>query len=226
MAVGLLSLAGLPLTAGFPARIALYWSAFTAKHWLALLALIAGEALYLSAALRLLLELESVPDPESHDPDGSAAGDEATPAPAAGWWRRVATWARWVAGQDNVRYGAAAMLALASVALGLAPRALSGDGLGTWWRLPTLPMWAALLLPVIGSIVLHRSQDQILRVTGTWWPWVERHLSLDALYRGVGRLAQSLGTLVWGATLLVEGAGYMAWVALVCLLVILFIISR
>jgi len=226
MAVGLLSLAGLPLTAGFPARIALYWSAFTAEHWLALLALIAGEALYLSAALRLLLELESVPGPESHDPDGSAAGDEAAPAPAAGWWRRVATWARWVAGQDMVRYSAAATLALASVALGLAPRALSGDGLGTWWRLPTLPMWAALLLPVIGSIVLYRSRDQILRVTGTWWPWVERHLSLDALYRGAGRLTQSLGTLVWGGTLLVEGAGYMAWVVLVCLLVILFIISR
>jgi formate hydrogenlyase subunit 3/multisubunit Na+/H+ antiporter MnhD subunit len=253
MAVAILSLAGLPFLAGFPTRVALYWAIFTAKHWLALLAMIAGEALYLSAALRLLFELEAVPDPESVAVDdlpspqraeGLEEGMDGLPSPRWGeleggverdvpplspdgtWWQRVATWARGIAWQNAARYGGAATLALATVALGLMPRPLCGDGLGTWWRLPTLPMWAALLLPVIGAVVLYRAQDQILRAVGAWWPWVERHLSLDAFYRGAGRLLQSLGTLVWNGTLLIEGAGYMAWVVLVCLLILLFVISR
>lgn len=231
MAVGLLSLAGIPFTAGLPARVALYWSAFTAKQWLALLAMIAGEALYLSAGLRLLLEVESepesepVPDPARHETEGQGTEEEA-PAPVPAAWQRFATWARRAAEQHNVRYGAATALALAMLALGWAPRTLSGDGLGTWWKLPTLPIWSALLLPVVAAIVLYRSEDRILHVTSTWWPWIEQHLSLDALYRGAGRLAQSVGTLTWGATMLVEGAGYMAWIVLVCLLVLLFIISR
>lgn len=242
MVVALSSLAGLPLVAGFPTRVALYWATFTAKLWLALLAMIAGEALYLSAALRLLLELEAEPDPDDDDDPATRRGEESPPQtssvvgaglgtepvllPEVTWWQRVATWARGVARGNAARYGAAAALALAIVALGLMPRPLSGDGLGTWWRLPTLPMWAALLLPVIGAVVLYRAQDQVLRIAGTWWPWVERHLSVDAFYRGVGRLLQSLGTLIWNGTLLIEGAGYMAWVALVCLLILLFVISR
>lgn len=226
MSVGLLSLAGLPFTAGLAARVALYWSAFTAKQWPALLAMIAGEALYLSAGLRLLLELESEPEAERTPEREEHDAEEQVSVPPAGAWQRSFRWVQRAAQQNNVRYGAAAALALGNLALGWAPKALSGDGLGTWWTLPTLPIWAALLLPVVGAIVLYRSQDQILRVTGTWWPWIERHLSPDALYRGVGRLAQSMGTLTWGATMLLEGAGYMAWIVLVFLLVLLFIISR
>ena len=227
MALALLSLAGLPFTVGWPARVALYWSAFTGKRWLALLAMIAGEALYLGAGLRLLLELEIEPvqSPAPHEAHGQSAEEQAA-TPALGAWQRFAAWARSTAEQDNVRYGAAAVLALATVALGSAPRTLSGNGLGTWWTLPTLPIWAALLLPIVAAFVLYRSQDRILNLVSTWWPWIERHLSLDILYRGVGRLAQSLGTLTWGATMLVEGAGYTAWIVLACLLILLFIISR
>lgn len=227
MTVGLFSLAGLPFSTGLPARVALYWSAFTTKQWPALLAMIAGETLYLSAGLRLLLELEAEPEPDStsepgpHAAESQTAGAEA-PARSAGTLR----WLQQAAEPDNIRYGAAAVLALACLILGWAPRALSGDGLGTWWRLPTLPIWAAILLPVVGAIVLYRSQDQILRLTSTWWPWIEQHLSLDALYRGAGRLARSLGTLTWGATMLIEGAGYMAWIVLVCLIILLFVVSR
>jgi hypothetical protein len=194
-----------------------YWSSFATKQWPALLATIAGEALYLSAGLRLLFELESELETAPAPGPGDHAGEDAAAARS-----RMARWVR----RDNLGYAAAAVLALACLILGWAPRVLSGDGLGTWWRLPTLPIWAALLLPVAGAIVLYRAQDQVLRLTHTWWPWIEQHLSLDGLYRGVSRMAQSLGTLTWGATILVDGAGYMAWIVLVCLVVLLFIISR
>jgi hypothetical protein len=243
MAVAMLSLAGLPFIAGFPTRVALYWATFTAQRWPALLATIAGEALYLSAAMRLLFELEAVTDgvddlPPLQEAGGPMQGLDDLSSSQGGElegdtlsshtprWQRLASWARAAAWDDAARYGAAALLALAIVALGLVPRSLSGDGLGTWWRLPTLPVWAALLLPIMGAVVLYRTQDRILHAVGTWWPWVERHLSLDAFYRSAGRLLRSLGTLIWNGTLVVEGAGYMAWVALVCLLVLLFVISR
>jgi hypothetical protein len=224
-AVGLLSLAGLPFTAGMAARVALYWSSFSGEQWLALLAMVAGEALYLSAGLRLLLELEPGAQTEGPVMAVDQGPEEGAPA-IASTWQRVREWVRGTAKGERIRYGAAAALALASLALGWAPGVLSGSGFGTWWRLPTLPIWAALLLPVVGAIVLYRSQDPILNVTSTWWPWIEQHLSIEALYRGAGRLVHSLGTLTWGATMLVEGAGYMSWIVLVCLLLLLFVLSR
>ena len=59
-----------------------------------------------------------------------------------------------------------------------------------------------------------------------WWPLVQRLSALGWLVRGVEQVLRYAGGLIWGSTLVVEGTGYMAWVVLACLVVLLFIISR
>jgi len=88
------------------------------------------------------------------------------------------------------------------------------------------PIWAALFLPIVGAIALYRSQDAILSSTEAWWPLIRRALRLDWLYRTVERALQYIGSLIWGATQVVEGAGYMAWVALACLVIVLLVLAR
>ncbi|MBN1639785.1 MAG: hypothetical protein JXA09_01025 [Anaerolineae bacterium] len=234
--VALASLAGVPLCAGFPARAAIYWGAFTDGRWAALALAVVGEALFLSALLQVLLELECVVDLDQVRASGGTPSDSPADlgAPACARARRVLAtasrraraWLRQVREQEGLVYGASALVALALLVLGVAPRAFTGAGLGEWLRLLTLPMWAALLLPVAGAFFLYRSRDRLLDVWSAWWPLFERLLSLDAVYRGIGRALKFVGSVLWGGMLLVEGAGYMAWVMLVCLVILLFVIAR
>jgi hypothetical protein len=218
--VVLLCLVGLPLTIGFPARVALYHAILDTQRWLVLPIAIAAEALFVSAMLRLLLDLESVPDP------GLAPAIKGTAKEKGRPWRSILAWVRRVDWPRELRYGAGAALALGTLILGVAPGLLSAPGLGTWFALPTLPMWAALLLPVVGAIVLYRAQDSVLDVIGAWWPVAESVLSAEPLYRAVEGTFAYIGAAIWGSSQVVEGAGYMAWVALACLVIYLFIISR
>jgi hypothetical protein len=87
-------------------------------------------------------------------------------------------------------------------------------------------MWAALLLPLVGAVLVYRSRDRVLDAWAAWWPLFERLLSLDGLYRGAGRLLQAMDNVLWGGMLLLEGAGYVAWVVLISLVVLLFVIAR
>jgi hypothetical protein len=125
-----------------------------------------------------------------------------------------------------VVYGASALVALGILILGFVPRISSGTGLGGWMRLLALPTWAALLLPVVGAVFVYRSRGRVLSVWSAWWPLFERVLSLDGVYRSVARALQVVGSALWGGMLLVEGAGYVASVVLVCLVVLLFVIAR
>jgi formate hydrogenlyase subunit 3/multisubunit Na+/H+ antiporter MnhD subunit len=216
--LALLSMAGFPFTTGFAGRIAVYWSMFTAKQWLSLILTLCAEALFLGGLLRVLLELECVPDPGQIE---GVAND------AEGARRKVLPdWVRGMDWQREASYAAGAVLALGIVILGFAPRALSAVRLGTWFRTPTLPMWAALLLPVVGAVVLYRARGPLLDVAEDWWPLIHRLLSLDWLYRGAETLLYYVGSLIWGGTLVIEGAGYMAWVVLVCLIILMFVIAR
>ena len=226
--VALLSLAGFPLTIGFAARAGLYKTMFADGKWLALILLMAGEALFIGALLRIIFDIEragqeqQAPAEESGQSDAGSAELAPPPTERAGqiqWMREI-------------QYGAGAALALAIVALGIAPGLLMIPGFGFWLRLPTVPIFAALLLPIVGAVALYRaqtgeSQTQAFPAALTrWGPLARRLLSLDWAYRLVERVLQGIGSVIWATTRVVEGAGYMAWVLLVCLVVLLFVLMR
>lgn len=226
MLLAILSLAGMPLTIGFPARAAMYRMAFMTGQWLVLLLLAAGEALFLGALLRLLLELERVPDQEALAAPTEQYVDDGRDEEPSSWWHKVVVRVHSIEWQREVGYAVAALLALAIVFLGLAPKTLSGLSLGDWFRVPTLPVWAALLLAAVGAVMLYRSRDRVLRIVGTWWPVAERLFPLEGVYRLIEDALRYVGALVSGGSLVVEGAGYMAWVVLVCLVILLFVVTR
>ncbi len=187
-ALAILSLAGTPFTIGFVVRAGIYKGLFTGRMWFALLTVMAAESLMLATLLRLLLDLES---------DGET--------PEKNW-------------QYELGYGAGAACAIALMGIGLSNRTA---GLPGWSRLlsqPTLPVWAALALPLAGAVAIYRS------------PWMARvrspHLRVEAIYQAIEAPLSRLRSLIWGATLVVEGQGYIAWVVLVCLVVLIFVLSH
>lgn len=246
---------GLPLTLGFPIRIAIYAAVFEERKWLVLLLMMASEVLYLGALLRVLLDLEGVTDspPDQVASEVEVESSDSLPGrtvPGA-WIRRLAAHTRiarridallgrithlWlsairgVGGKVELGYVAGAIPALALFILGLFPNLLSQErdfpGLLQWLNIPRLPVWAALLLPIVGGIVVYRQQTAILRLFRDWWPLAERLFRLDWLYRALQKISSQLRGLIWGTTLVVEGAGYMAWVVLACLVILIFVISR
>ncbi len=246
---------GLPLTLGFPTRIATYAAIFEGHRWLVLLLLMASEVLLWGALLRILFDLESVTSKPPAYPasqtevEGSAASFE--PSPPGAWLRRLAArpriartvdavldrviehWlpaVRRVGSKIEPGYIAGAIPALLLLVLGLFPNLLSQGrdfpGLFQWLRIPQLPVWAALLLPAVGSLVVYRRQASILRLFQDWWPLVEQIFGLEWLYRAIYKVLGQLRGLISSTTLVIEGAGYMAWVVLVCLIILIFVVSR
>jgi hypothetical protein len=218
--LAILSLAGLPLTVGFPARVALYQGVFAARKWASLLLMMAAESLSLGALLRILFDLELVGE-ETEEIAGAEEGNQVPGQRAA----RIS----WKALRREIGYLGGGVLALGILVLGVAPQLIHLGaplpGLGRWFALPTLPIWAALLLPLIGAVGIYRSRDQIARAVSGWWPLAHSFLDFQWLYRGVETVLQRLGSTIWGGTQVIEGAGYMAWVVLICLLIVLFVIS-
>ncbi len=243
--------AGLPLTLGFPVRIAIYTTIFNSK-WPALLPLIAAEALFMGALLRILLDLEHVlepagdhdaPEPENH------VGSSQFKVPEA-WLKQLAAHPHVVRSLDALLerignrwqpvlrlltsidpiYTAGALLSIFLFVLGLFPNLLnhtrSLSSLFRWLSIPRMPEWAALLLPLVGGIVAYRHQMTLIELVQGWWPLLDHLFDLDWLYRAVQKVLSLLRGLLWSATLVVEGAGYMAWVVLVCLVILIFVISR
>jgi hypothetical protein len=209
--LALLSLAGMPLTIGFPVRAALYSRVFADGRWFVLLLILVGEAGMLGALLRVLLDVECRELPVELDLSFGVR--------AISWGARSAVVQRWLPILTN---SGGAVLALGTIVLGFAPGLLSAQGLFFWVRLPRMHVWAALLLPAIGAIVLYRSQDNLLAWMDEWWPLIQRSLGLQWLFRAVERAASLIRSIVWSASRLIEGAGYMAWVLLFCLILLLF----
>ena len=223
MLIVLLSLAGVPPTVGFAARISIHSALYAGRRWFALLLWIGGEALFLGALLRVLFELECVPDMEDEDQESSPLS---LPAGWPSWIHDLVRQAGVDEWREEMGYAAGTIVVLAVIALGLAPRTLSGTSLGGWFLIPTLPVWAGLLLPVVGALAAYRSRDRLLDLATDWWPLFERLRPGKGVAEGIERLLHYVGTFIWGGTLVVEGAGYMAWVLLVCLVIVLFAISR
>jgi hypothetical protein len=218
--LALLSLAGLPLTVGFPARAALYGQIFADGRWLILLLILAGESGMLGALLRVVLDVECVIAPEADDAvlDGDAAfNDRKTLSLGSA---NVQAWLR------NLGYGAGATLALGIVVLGIAPGLLGVQGLLFWVRLPRVHVWAALLLPAVGAIALYRSQETLTLWMDEWWPLIRRVFDMRWATRLLERSAHLVGMVVWGGSQVVGGAGYMAWVLLFCLVALVFLRAR
>jgi formate hydrogenlyase subunit 3/multisubunit Na+/H+ antiporter MnhD subunit len=247
----LLSLAGFPLTVGFPARIAVYQTMFTAEKWLLLLLSMAAEALIFGALLRIVFDVETVRSEERPDDVERVRAEVLVSRPLAvasealtpsqrmqkmlSVVRSLTRFVRDVPLRQldwrrEIGYGAGVALACGVVTLGIAPQLLRVDGslsgLGRWFGVPTLPVWAAWLLSVVGAIVLYRHQDVVLALAEEWWPLVRHAFHFDWVYRAIGNGLHQVRALIWGASRVVEGAGYMAWVVLVCLVVLLFVVAR
>jgi len=200
--LSVLSLAGAPMTVGYPAQAGLYLSLFAGNRWLYLLALMAGQALFLGAAFRVVFDVEAT-QPEDD---------------ASDTWSGVAL--------CEIGYGAGAALALVIVTLGLAPGLSGPHPLSIWLRLPSVPVWAAIMLPAVGAVALYRSRYAVLDTTRAWHSLVRRLLRIEWPYRVGSRLLGQAGLLIWGATQVIQGAGHMAWVVLACLVLLLFILAR
>jgi hypothetical protein len=206
--IALLSLGGVPLTLGFPAHAALYTTLLSRERWLLLPPLIVAQAGVLGALLRVLLDVECVlPETDEHP--------ESVPAPPhpRAWQREVA-------------YGAGAVLALGILLLGIVPQGLGVPGLGAWLGAPGVPVWAAMLLPAVGALLLYRDQERITAWMESWAPVLERVLEGRWLARGAQYIVQGITTVVWNGSQVIEGAGYMAWVTLFGLVILLLVLAH
>ena len=218
-----------------------------------MLELMIAEALVIGALLRTVLDVESTPQDVLPGPD--QVQQQASPLPdvedsilpvlsttLARWNDKLVqffqntipdshqsileqiNWTR------EIAYFAATILAIGILILGMGPGLLemtdASRGLGYWFGIPRLPIWAALLLPIVGGIVLYRQQDVTLSLVQDWWPLIDRLLGVDWVFRAVEKGLGQVRALIWGATQVVEGAGYMAWVLVVCLVLLLLVISR
>jgi hypothetical protein len=221
--LAILSLSGLPLLTGFPVRVGLYRAILTGNRWLLLIIMVLAEALTLGALLRVVLDVEDADRTEREEGSGARSPDKIVDSD--GGYPELSVQDRLSALFQRINYGAALILACGIVVLGAVPRVLGLSGLGYWMALPSVPVWAALLLPVVGAGASYRSQGTILSYVEMWWPVLCRVLRPGKLLRPLERGLDSLGSLIWGATRVVEGAGYMAWVVLVCLVVLLFVLG-
>jgi hypothetical protein len=253
--LGVLSLAGTPLLIGFPARVAIYWSIFQAHKWLLLLGLMSAEALVIGALLRTILDVEGVPESPLPRSGQEPLQDIALPISGTKpqILTRLSTFlAQWAQGLSRflrnsipdvlwselakislhreIAYVAGSSLAIGLLILGIMPGVLWPDGtlrdLGYWFGMPRLPVWAALLLPVVGGVVLYRQQDVTLVLVQDWGRLLGRLTAVDWVYRAAENGLSRVRALIWGATQVIEGAGYMAWVLVVCLVLLLLVISR
>jgi hypothetical protein len=206
--IAVLSLGGVPLTLGFPAHAAVYATLLSTERWLLLPPLIVAQAGVLGALLRVLLDVECVLPDADGDPESIPA------APHQRVWQR------------EVAYGAGAVLALGILLLGIVPQWMGAPGLGAWFGVPNVPVWAAMLLPAVGAVLLYRDQERITAWMESWSPVLERVLDARWLARGVEYVVRGVTEVVWNGSQVIEGAGYMAWVTLFGLVVLLLVLAH
>jgi hypothetical protein len=237
--VAVLSLFGLPLTVGFPARVAIYSRLFAEGRWLALLLVMVAEVGLMAALLRVILDVECVEDASYATPSGEiqseqvldlALQDSLDAMKAADAERALELGLQNIQGYwdwlREIGFGASVALALGIVVLGLAPGLLGVPGLGAWLSLPPLHVWAALFLAPVGAVALYRSQETLSAWAEEWRPLIERVLDWSWAYRAVEAVAHQVRSVIWTGSRVVEGAGYMAWVTLCCLVLLLLVLAR
>ncbi len=207
-AMGVAMLVGTPGTLGFPARTALY-RALLAQGPLSLLALcLLAESLLVAALLRAWLT-----------PGSSAPPETQNPQPALTAWSTLI-----------------AALLLTSVALlvsihppllaHLGPETISPPSLLTQLGGITLAQAAAIILPLVAGLALHRHRAEIWAQIAGYWETVTPILHLEWLTRALS-VPWSLGCELLRATGEIGvGQGYLGWVFLAGLLAVLFVLTR
>ena len=202
-AVGVAMLVGVPGTLGFVGHTALY-RALLAQGPVSLLATgLLAESLLMAALLRAWL----------------AADTGAQEEGAAG------ALARWSV------MGAVVLLAGAGLLVGLHPplltRLFSGmtalPSLFAMLRGITLAQAAAITLPLVGGVALHRYRDEVWDQVAGYWDVAAAVLRLEWLARAVSTPWSAGRELLRAAGEIGVGQGYLGWVALVGLLVLLFV---
>ncbi len=204
-AVGVAMLAGVPGTLGFVGHTALY-RALLAQGPVSLLATsLLAESLLVAALLRAWLAVDT----------GVREDEESA----------VGVLARWSV------MGAVVLLAGAGLLVGLHPpllaRLFSGmaalPSLFTMLRGITLAQAAAITLPLVGGIALHRYRAEVWEQVAGYWDIMAAVLRLEWLARAVSTPWSAGRELLRAAGEIGVGQGYLGWVALVGLLTLLFV---
>ena len=206
-AIGVGMLAGVPGTLGFVERTALY-RALLAQDLPSLLGInLLAESLLAAALSRVLF----APDPSIQ---------EARESSRSGF-------ARWCVLISTVT------LAAIGLVIGLHPPLLSRwfAGIGT---LPsfltvlkgiTLAQAAALALPLVGGIALHRSRNEVWAWVAGYWDTAYTILRLEWLAKAVSTPWTAGREFLRAAGEIGMGQGYLGWVFLIGLLVLLFVLK-
>ncbi|MBC7249436.1 MAG: hypothetical protein H5T62_04060 [Anaerolineae bacterium] len=207
-AMGVALLAGMPGTLGLPGRTALY-RALLAQGPLSLLALcLLAESLLVAALLHAWLTPGSNAPPEAQNSRPS-----------------LTSWSTLIAA-----------LLLTSVALlvsihppllaRLFPGVISLPSLLTQFGGITLAQAAAIVLPLVAGLALHRYRVEIGAQIAGYWEAVSPVLRLEWLTRALSA-PWSLGCELLRATGEIGvGQGYLGWVFLAGLLAVLFVLTR
>ncbi len=194
------SLTGVPLTLGFVGRWHLYHSLLTAPH-LALLALsLLAEAFLFAALLRM-------------------------------WSASINTFPSEPVYERLFMIGAA-LFAAPILILGLHPPVLSPlmepvsfPTLASLLGSTTIGQWATLFLVLMGGYLLHRYRQRVFDPFEPFWLKLTTTLRLEWFYGLLRQIVDGVAGALRIAGRVSEGGGYLSWIAVVGLLVLLFLRS-
>lgn len=210
-AVAVAALVGLPLTVGLFARLPLYGTLLTDKLIGGLVLILAAESLFVATLLRVwdgLRPKALLRRPQKVQRDRSTRGVMAllvAPLLLLGAYPPLAAW--------------------------LTGLSTAGEGplFLPIWKQPAeggIGLWAALLLPLAMGYGLYRSE----------WAWPAEMIDVRAqlvsslrlgwLHHAVDRLLSRVRQALWSVGAVLHGEGYLAWVALSLLLILLLVLSR
>ncbi len=127
---------------------------------------------------------------------------------------------RWI---EAVRLGGVALLAVPLLAVGLFPSLLAPRPATLVTPALSGPVLVAFALPLLAGYGLHLQRQAVLDRFRSAGDDFAVGLALGWLHRGLGWVAVRAGSLVRGAVELAEGEGYVAWTALVLILMYLFV---
>jgi formate hydrogenlyase subunit 3/multisubunit Na+/H+ antiporter MnhD subunit len=93
-------------------------------------------------------------------------------------------------------------------------------------RSTTIAQWAALFLPLLGGHLLQRHRRRVFDPVGTFWLRLTTALRLEWLYSLLGRIVAGAAGALQMVGRVIEGKGYLGWIAVVGLLAFLFLRGR
>ncbi len=207
LGVGVASLCGLPLTAGFAARWLIYDSLLRQGEGLIVGLGALSSALIVAPLLGLFI---------TRGPDRGRQG--------RGGWASVAT--LWLLVFPLVILGLYPQIAL------VRPEAISESfpSLAQLWGAPSsLPIWAAIVLPLLlGYLAFSqrdtfvRFQERLLHRARPFWEQILSYLDLEGLYGALERVGAKIRSGLRGVVMVVEG-GSLGWLLLLAFIVGLFL---